>query len=486
MSYEEELLRDLAYSSEEEVDPNSLEVVQDYNSGDIDGLQDTEREPTEALEDTIDTIMSGQIFLQDHLSLLDISKLTNITKFLKIYNVIPELKARIGNLTVHKSTKDTGESQLFMKVNQLLHVINQEIEFVFKVIQFKYAVIFPEIGSIITNPIDYIKVVQAIKQDLINIKNYEQELSFLGKDKILVLIMSGLTNSKKSFKLNESDFNNILDNCEIIKDLKEIHLLLSDFIEGKLSDLTPNLNNLIGSVTTSQLLISCGSLVQLAATPSCNLASIGVKELSSKSKNLTSKSIQMGYLYDNDMIKYLPDDIIKPSLRILSGKVTLAARIDLSKSDPQGNLGKAFKNEVMDKINKLLTPPESKTDKALPVPMEFKSKKRGGRKVRKMKQRFQISELAKAQNKVEFGKAEDTIMDQFGNEIGFGIIKNRKIDINPNTNAKLSKALQHRLNSNTQETPQHLDSLFEIQHRSTNDLSDIILKNKWVDTKMKK
>ncbi|CAH6720159.1 pre-mRNA-processing factor 31 [[Candida] jaroonii] len=498
MNYQDDLLNDFASDDESENEVDDVEV------GEV-VIEEAEEfiKNEQSLEDEIQSIVNSSISIQDHLQQLDIDKVSDISKHLKIFNIIPQLKQRLSTFDeetsdflklISNSDYDNDEFIFFQTANQLINIIDQEIECLFKFIRFKYSVVFPELDSIINNPIDYIKIIQIIKQDLINIKHYEDQFHFLNKDKILVLIMSGLQNVKKQFVLNDEDFNQILVNCGKVNELIEISDILSKFIQRKLADLTPNLNKLIGPITTSQLLISCGSLNQLCLTPSCNLPSLGIKQLSSKSKNLTSKNIQMGYIFDNDMIKYLPDNILKSSIRILSGKIILAARIDLSKSCNDGSIGEKFKIEVQEKINKLLTPPESKGDKALAIPSEYKSKKRGGRKIRKLKQKFQLSELAKAQNKVEFGKREDSVINQFGEEVGFGIIKNsslKKFNINTNTNAKLSKALKSRLENNDNEKSKHLDS-FEIETKPKSqsiddEFGDIILKkSKWVNDTMKK
>ena len=62
-------------------------------------------------------------------------------------------------------------------------------------------------------------------------------------------------------------------------------------------------------------------------------------------------------------------------MRIISGKIVLAARIDLSKSNPNGELGETYKQEILTKIDKLLTPPQQSIDKSLPKPIEMKSKR---------------------------------------------------------------------------------------------------------------
>ena len=159
-------------------------------------------------------------------------------------------------------------------------------------------------------------------------------------------------------------------------------------------------------------------------------------------------------------------------MRIISGKIVLAARIDLSKSNPNGELGETYKQEILTKIDKLLTPPQQSIDKSLPKPIEMKSK-RAGRKYQKLRAKFEMSELRKAQNKLQFGKQEDTIMNGLGEEIGLGMIKSggggggngvsissgriRKLPPPPlkgaKSNLNLSKNMMNRLNEKKEINP---------------------------------
>jgi hypothetical protein len=48
----------------------------------------------------------------------------------------------------------------------------------------------------------------------------------------------------------------------------------------------------------------------------------------------------------------------------VSGKCTLCCRVDLSKEDFGGNVGKKFREEIQAKLQKLMEPPPIKRDKA--------------------------------------------------------------------------------------------------------------------------
>lgn len=401
----------------------------------------------------------------------DIESVTNYSSLSKVYPLIPMLKAKFKEQEDESQTDylellaeidndaeyQSEEYKFIVAINELSSIINNEIQAFTMLLKMQYKLVFPELENLVLNNIDYARIVLIIKQDLANIKNYESELkTIMTNDKVLLVIISALQQAKDEFKLLEGDLDKIMSCALLILELDEILQHLSNFISDKLAKFAPNVSAIIGPITTSQLLIATGSLKQLALTPSCNIPSLGIKDLASTTKTASRNIRQTGYIYHSSLVKYLPPEIQRSVMRIISGKVILAARIDLSKSSSDGNSGAKLRSQIEAKIDKLLAPPEQTPNKALPAPIEIKSKKRGGRRFRKMKERFQMSDLRKAQNKMEFGKQEETIMDDFGEEIGLGMSRtgggNRlgQIQINKNTDARMSKAMAERLNKQKQ------------------------------------
>jgi U4/U6 small nuclear ribonucleoprotein PRP31 len=74
--------------------------------------------------------------------------------------------------------------------------------------------------------------------------------------------------------------------------------------------------------------------------------------------------------------------------RLLAAKTTLAARVDSIRGDPSGKTGRSLKDDIHKKIEKWQEPPPAKQPKPLPVPDSEPKKKRGGRRLRKMKERL--------------------------------------------------------------------------------------------------
>merc|ERR1712004_714038 len=77
--------------------------------------------------------------------------------------------------------------------------------------------------------------------------------------------------------------------------------------------------------------------------------------------------------------------------------------------------GETYLEEIEKKIEKMQEPPPSKAVRALPAPVEAPKKKRGGRRVRKMKERYAVTELRKQANRMNFGELEE---DVYQNDLG--------------------------------------------------------------------
>lgn len=506
--YEQELLDDLDSSNDEQEEEEDGD-----GDGDGDGDEDGSMDFNIQLQQLIESNSSNIINEFDKLDIETIND-EDLIKLSKIYPLIPQLKQKIiqysneqelDYLELITSTTSTNSSfsssstsiydnygensqeyKFILLINELSTIINNEIERFHTLIKLKYNLIFPELESLIINKIDYIKLIKIFKQDLSNIKSYESQMKLIiDNEKVLVIIMAALqqqvsTNTNSTISLLSNQIiNKILIVIDIIEQLNDLLQLLSKFISDKLAKFAPNVSAIVGPITTSQLLIATGSLKNLTLTPSCNIASLGIRDLSTKKKTTTprnsnSKNVrQTGYIYHSELVKYIPIDIIRSVMRIISGKIVLAARIDLSKSNPNGELGETYKQEILTKIDKLLTPPQQSIDKSLPKPIEMKSKKRAGRKYQKLRAKFEMSELRKAQNKLQFGKQEDTIMNGLGEEIGLGMIKSgggggngvsissgriRKLPTTTTTkgaksNLNLSKNMMNRLNEKKEINP---------------------------------
>lgn len=63
-----------------------------------------------------------------------------------------------------------------------------------------------------------------------------------------------------------------------------------------------------------------------------------------------------------------------------------------------------MRDEMVKKIEKWQEPPPAKIEKPLPVPDQEPKKRRGGRRLRKMKERYGMTDVRKLQNRINFNQ----------------------------------------------------------------------------------
>lgn len=147
----------------------------------------------------------------------------------------------------------------------------------------------------------------------------------------------------------------------------------------------------------------------------------------------------------------MPPDIRRKAARLVAAKCSLAARVDSFHESVDGSSGQALRADIEKKFDKLVEPPPKKEVKALPRPDDAPRKKRGGRRVRKMKEKFAVTEMRRQANRVEFGKiGEDVYQTDLGFSVGtLGRKENtgrvRTPAMDKKTQVSISKRLQVRL-----------------------------------------
>lgn len=83
---------------------------------------------------------------------------------------------------------------------------------------------------------------------------------------------------------------------------------------------------------------------------------------------------------------------------MLATKSALAARIDACGSSKNAAEGIKLRDGILSRFDKIISPQQAKLRKLLPKPDEKIRKKRGGRKFRNMRLKYQMTMARKMQN----------------------------------------------------------------------------------------
>lgn len=350
------------------------------------------------------------------------------------------------------SIEDDPEYKLLTQSNSLSTQIDSEIILVHKFIRDHYSTRFPELETLVSNPLAYAKTVAILKNgplDNINkVANTTDNVlgvplrSVLDGPTLMVVNVEGV--QSRGQEMSEAELQTTLRACEMTLQLDKAKTILTQYVQSRMDIFAPNLTMLIGSLTAAQLLNFAGGLKGLAKTPDRNVPAMGSKKQrqSGLATNIGIRS--QGYLYHSPIIQELPSDLRVQGMRIVGAKLVLAARVDSTHGSRDGSTGIQLRDDCQRRLEKLQEKAPNRGPRALPAPDDKPSRKRGGRRARKAKEATAMTDLRTQQNRMAFGKEEREV--GFGEDtVGLGMIgqqndgRIRGTQIDRRTMAKLSK-----------------------------------------------
>ncbi|KAL6542496.1 hypothetical protein OROMI_024098 [Orobanche minor] len=322
------------------------------------------------------------------------------------------------------NTACVGEGELNVECNSLLSVdIDKEIATIHNLIRDKYRSKFPELESLVHDPIDYARLVKKIGNgtDLSLV-----DLQGLVAPAILIAVSVTATSTGKR-PLSEQELQETIDACDRVVALDCAKIRLLEVIERQMGCIAPNLSGVVGAGVAARLMAAAGGLSALVNVPACDVQLLGAKRtaLAGFSSRLgLGVGVGDGYLQQTDIFRTTPSSLRIRAWRLLAAKSTLASRVDFLKADPTGNTGKRMRQEIVNKIDKWQEPPPARHPKPLRLPDSQPRKKRGGIRLQKAKRRYGLTEMRKLANRMAFGVPEDSSLgDGYGK--GHGMLTSK-------------------------------------------------------------
>ncbi|EGR30919.1 hypothetical protein IMG5_121230 [Ichthyophthirius multifiliis] len=354
-----------------------------------------------------------------------ISNLLNDSEFKKHIIKIEEFN-KLDN-TVPITVQDE-EYHTIIKSNEYAAIIEREIQAVHKFTKDMFQKRFGELESIVLNPIDYVKCVKLIqnKQDLNKI-DFNGILTNL---QITTVTVAGSSQDGKP--LSSQDLKQILAACDNVIELYEYSKKIQSYIESRMKWIAPNLSALVGSGCASRLITAAGGVEQLQRMPACNIQVMGSQKKSLLGMSKEGQGFNRGYFGQLDFVQKAPPQFQTRLVRMLSTNVAKAIRIDYLKTCLSGSAGNRLKEIMLQRFSKIQEPPPPKLNKPLKKPDDKPSRKRGGEKYRKMKQKLGLTDFRALRYRMKFG---DEAEEEFrGSGKGFGMIGMGQVKINVNPN----------------------------------------------------
>lgn len=306
--------------------------------------------------------------------------------------------------------------KLIVSCQELVQLIDEELLTVYKFAVERYSKKFPELESLVPGRLDYLKTVKCIQNEM------DMTVVDLGDTLPNALVISvSMTGSTTSGRpLEPSDLAQCLAACDEALALDAARATILTFVETRMTAVAPNVCALLDTGIAAQLMGLAGGLNAMSKIPACNLQVMGQpKNLSLGGFGAAAALPHTGLIYYSSVVQQAAPYLRMKALKVMAAKVALAARIDLHQSEPSGEAGRTMRAQVDAKIAKWQEPQEARTKKALPAPDDRPSKKRGGKRARKYKEKFGMTETRKETNRRSFADFSGEYGDDaMGSDVG--------------------------------------------------------------------
>ncbi|GAA5901091.1 U4/U6-U5 snRNP complex subunit PRP31 [Sporobolomyces salmoneus] len=393
---------------------------------------------------------------QDQVDRMDFAQVGQVGKVAKLYTgkTLKDVLQRIEHYKEHPdpnlaSDGDSSEYKLIVQANNLSVEIDNEMLIVHKFIRDHYLPRFPELDSLVSAPLPYCRVILALG----NGPELQGDITgILPSGSVMAVKVTAATS--KGEPLADSEWDQVKEACEMMFGLDRVKKQILEYVESRISLLAPNISAIVGTQTATKILGIAGGLQGLNRIPHSNIYVLGAVKRANTGFSTASYSVDRlhtGFIYHCPLVQQTrPEDRMKAQRKV-GAKVALAARVDVAGSSPGGLFGEEQKKKLEKEMERLARPPPKKVTKALPRPDEKKKNRRGGKRARKAKEAYGMTELRKQQNRLKFGEAEEEV-GAFDETRGMGMVGSSSGHVRANagearSKAKLSKSAKGRLAS---------------------------------------
>lgn len=280
-----------------------------------------------------------------------------------------------------------------------------------------YSARFPELASLMPSAPDFAAVARRLGND---ITARDDSLAAVVGAAGLIAVQVAASNSSGR-RLDGPEMTSLDHLLAEAHGVEAAERALLDYIEERATKLAPNVVRVVGGKVAAQLLGEAGGLDLLAAMPSCNVRGLGRVRGALLGGSSAKRGRHDGLVHTCPRVLALPEKLRTKGGDYVANKVVLAARVDYARERRDGSMGGELGKEIDGRFQNWQEAAPARTAKPLPIPGDFKKKHRAGKRARKQKELYGMTEMRKQANRVNFNQPEA----QYGNDMessGLGVL----------------------------------------------------------------
>jgi nucleolar protein 56 len=224
-----------------------------------------------------------------------------------------------------------------------------------------YQIHFPEILQFYEEPVELCKFVSDVG-DRRNLDEDKAATLKFSENKKRALLSAAQKSRGGTFR--EEDIERIVVLANLVKDTNEVKKRMSNFIEGVMKKIAPNVTAICGATIGARLISKAGGLEKLAMLPSSTIQILGAEKAIFRAIKTGAKPPKHGVIFQHALVHESPKWQRGRIARALASKIAIAARIDFFRKE----LDPSVEEDLMVRIKEIRSSKEK-------VRMEEKSKK---------------------------------------------------------------------------------------------------------------
>ncbi|MFP4005487.1 MAG: C/D box methylation guide ribonucleoprotein complex aNOP56 subunit [Candidatus Hadarchaeia archaeon] len=245
--------------------------------------------------------------------------------------------------------KASERDKLVIEAIDAIDEIDKSINTLYSRIREWYGIHFPELEKYISEPSDYFELITELGH---RSEFREKNLKELGLSAEKSKEIYKSTQDSVGAEFDELDIEAIQKVIERVKSLQEARNETSQYLEGIMKQVAPNIKELVGSLIGGRLISLASGLDELAKMPSSTIQVLGAEKALFRSLNKGAKPPKHGIIFQYPEIRTAPQSKRGKIARALAGKLAIAARVDAMSGRYMGSELKEELNERIEEIKK--------------------------------------------------------------------------------------------------------------------------------------
>jgi U4/U6 small nuclear ribonucleoprotein PRP31 len=195
------------------------------------------------------------------------------------------------------------EYLLIVEANNLAAELDDEIGNIHKFAKEKYYERFPELETLVVQPLEYLKTAQELGNNVLKAKNNKVLEQYLTQATIMVVSVTASTT--QGTELSEEGLETIDKACHMVLSVNDTKARIFEYVESRMAFIAPNMSAIIGASSAAKLMGAAGGLTNLSKMPSGHVQLLGQqkKTQSGFSQRTRGTMPHTGFIFRSEIVQ---------------------------------------------------------------------------------------------------------------------------------------------------------------------------------------